>query len=175
MFMRLIAAFMRVALQTQNDERDDDERDDEERDEHDERGEARDEQVRVRAQEPRNQETKRDPKSSKAPRAEKPQGTCRSLRYTNELIETSKASETTHETSGCACELQDPQARETKSARVDQEPTSRTKNTQVPLTARVLTSFRQVPGVADLGARRREGDAGEEADLGARRGEGDTG
>ena len=47
--MRLIAAFMRVALQTQNDERDDDERDDEERDEHDERGEARDEQVRVRA------------------------------------------------------------------------------------------------------------------------------
>ena len=46
---------------------------------------------------------------------------------------------------------------------------SRTKNTQVPLTARVLTSFRQVPGVADLGARRREGDAGEEADLGARR------
>ena len=47
--MRLIAAFMRVALQTQNDERDDDERHDEERDEQDERGEARDERVRVRA------------------------------------------------------------------------------------------------------------------------------
>ena len=45
----------------------------------------------------------------------------------------------------------------------------------MPLTARVLTSFRQVPGVADLGARGREGDAGEEADLGARRREGDAG
>ena len=47
--MRLIAAFMRVALQTQHDERDDDERDDDERDEQDERGEARDVRVRVRA------------------------------------------------------------------------------------------------------------------------------
>ena len=44
----------------------------------------------------------------------------------------------------------------------------------MPLTARVLTSFRQVPGVADLGAHRREGDAREEADLGAPRGEGDV-
>ena len=40
---------MRVALQTQHDERDDDERDDDERDEQDERGEARDVRVRVRA------------------------------------------------------------------------------------------------------------------------------
>ena len=43
---------------------------------------------------------------------------CRSLRYTNELSETSKASEKKHEASGCACELQDPQAHETKSARL---------------------------------------------------------
>ena len=53
------ALHARFALQTPNDERDDDERDDderddderddEERDEQDERGEARDERVRVRA------------------------------------------------------------------------------------------------------------------------------
>ena len=88
--------------------------------------------------------------------------------------ETNKTSETKHETSGCACEPHELRAPRTANTR-DQEPKSRTKNTQVPLTARVLTSFRQVPGVADLGARGREGDAGEEADLGARRGEGDTG
>ena len=91
------------------------------------------------------------------------------------MSEMSKASEITTtsekhiETSGCVCT-----PRKTANPR-DQETESRTKNTQVPLTARVLTSFRQVPGVADLGARGREGDAGEEADLGARRGEGDTG
>ena len=64
---------------------------------------------------PRDQDSEQEP--SKAPRAEKPQEMCRSLRYTNELSETSKASEKKHEASGCACELQDPQAHETKSAR----------------------------------------------------------
>ena len=88
--------------------------------------------------------------------------------------ETSQTSEKKHEASGCACEPHELRAPRTANPR-DQETESRTKNTQVPLTARVLTSFRQVPGVADLGARGREGDAGEEADLGARRGEGDTG
>ena len=65
---------------------------------------------------PRDQDSEQEP--SKAPRAEKPQEMCRSLRYTNELSETSKASEKKHEASGCACELQDPQAHETKSARL---------------------------------------------------------
>ena len=65
---------------------------------------------------PRDQDSEQE--LSKAPRAEKPQEMCRSLRYTNELSETSKASEKKHEASGCACELQDPQAHETKSARL---------------------------------------------------------
>ena len=65
---------------------------------------------------PRDQDSEQEP--SKAPGAEKPQEMCRSLRYTNELSETSKASEKKHEASGCACELQDPQAHETKSARL---------------------------------------------------------
>ena len=63
---------------------------------------------------PRDQDSEQEP--SKAPRAEKPQEMCRSLRYTNELSETSKASEKKHETSGC--ELQDPQAHEIKSGMV---------------------------------------------------------
>ena len=50
---------------------------------------------------PRDQDSEQEP--SKAPRAEKPQEMCRSLRYTNELSETSKASEKKHEASGCAC------------------------------------------------------------------------
>ena len=36
---------------------------------------------------------------------------------TSETSETSKANEIKHETSGCACEPQDPQAQETKNAR----------------------------------------------------------
>ena len=71
---------------------------------------------------PKNCETKRpsaqapDPKNSK--RTQTRQELCHLLRYTDEMRETSKASETKHEASGCACELQDPQAHETKSARL---------------------------------------------------------
>ena len=71
---------------------------------------------------------------------------CRSLRYTNELSETSKASEKKHEASGCACELQDPQAHETKSARLGPraQETKRPRvgpRTQVPLAGRVPILF----------------------------------
>ena len=75
---------------------------------------------------PRDQDSEQEP--SKAPRAEKPQEMCRSLRYTNELSETSKASETKHEASGCACEpheLRAPRTAEPKrpsDRESDQEP-----------------------------------------------------
>ena len=134
---------------------------------------------------PKNCETNRpsaqapDPKSSKPHELKRAKNCATLLRYTDEMRETIKASETKHEASGCACEPHELRAPRTANTR-DQETESRTKNTQVPLTARVLTSFRQVPGVADLGARRREGDAGEEASRRRRcrkkpRGEGDVG
>ena len=60
---------------------------------------------------PRDQDSEQEP--SKASRAEKSQEMCRSLRYTNELSETSKASETKHEASGCARELHELRASRT--------------------------------------------------------------
>ena len=88
--------------QTRDDERDDDERDDDERDEQDEREEVPDERVRVRAQELRDKETKRPSTRSqelKASRTQTRQELCHLLRYTDEMRETSKASETKHEAS----------------------------------------------------------------------------
>ena len=84
---------------------------------------------------PKNCETKRpsaqarDPKSSK--RTQTRQELCHLLRYTDEMRETSKASETKHEASGCACEpheLRAPRTAEPKRPRdrvSDQEPKCR--------------------------------------------------
>ena len=75
---------------------------------------------------PKNCETKRpsaqarDPKSSK-PHELKRQELCHLLRYTNEMRETIKASETKHEASGCACEPHELRAPRTANPR-DQEP-----------------------------------------------------
>ena len=119
-----------LLLQTQNDKRDDDERDDDERDEQDEREEVPDELVRVRAQELRDKEIKRPSTRSqelKASRTQTRQELCHLRRYTDEMRETSKASETKHEASGCACEPHELPAPRTANPR-DRETESRTKN-----------------------------------------------
>ena len=126
---------------------------------------------------PKNCETKRpsaqapDPKSLR--RTQTRQELCHLLRYTDEMRETSKASETKHEASRCARKPHELRAPRTANPR-DQETESRTKNPST-IGRSCAHPFLQEPGVADLGARQREGDAGDEADLGARRGEGDVG
>ena len=80
---------------------------------------------------PKNCETKRpsaqapDPKSLR--RTQTRQELCHLLRYTDEMRETSKASETKHEASGCACEPHELRAPRTANPR-DQATESRTKN-----------------------------------------------
>ena len=81
---------------------------------------------------------------------------CRSLRYTNELSETSKASEKKHEASGCACELQDPQAHETKSARLGpraQESDQEHPSAADQVACGALAGLPDVRGLASGGAR----------------------
>ena len=104
---------------------------------------------------PKNCETKRpsaqarDPKSSK--RTQTRQELCHLLRYTDEMRETSKASETKHEASRCARKPHELRAPRTANPR-DQETESRTKNPST--TGRSCAHpFLQEPGVADLGAR----------------------
>ena len=86
---------------------------------------------------PKNCETKRpsaqapDPKSSKPHELKRAKNCATLLRYTDEMRETSKASETKHEASGCACEpheLRAPRTAEPKRPRdrvSDQEPKCR--------------------------------------------------
>ena len=95
----------------------------------------------------KNCETKRPrlgARTLKSPKSSKPQETCCSLRYTNELSETSKASEKKHEASGCACELQDPQAHETKSARL--RPRAQESDQEHPSAADRLCAHLVPPG-----------------------------
>ena len=86
---------------------------------------------------PKNCETNRpsaqapDPKSSKPHELKRAKNCATLLRYTDEMRETSKASETKHEASGCACEpheLRAPRTAEHKRPRdrvSDQEPKCR--------------------------------------------------
>ena len=73
----------------------------------------------------KNCETKRPrvgARTLRRPKSSKHQETCRALRYTSETRETSKASETKHETSGCACEPHELRTRDREpKRRRDQE------------------------------------------------------